>query len=112
MCRVGTAFSALVVPSNEQRGTICGQLTVRSPKLPAGQRGSCVVLGWRDLQRFGAPECPKCRDPMRIIRRGVRVDAGGYYERQEFTCRICFHIVEREVATDGRVRGTTLAAQM
>jgi hypothetical protein len=49
---------------------------------------------------------------MRIIRRGVRVDDGGYYERQEFKCRICSHIVERKVATDGTVRETTLAARM
>src|SRR5271155_2706313 len=86
------------------------QLSARRRSLLAGQRGNCVVLCQRNLQRFGAPECPKCREPMRIIRRGPRVDDGGYYELQEFKCRICYHNVERKVANDGTVRKTTRGA--
>ena len=41
---------------------------------------------------------------MRIIRRGARLDDGGYHELQEFECRICYHNVERKVATDGTLR--------
>jgi hypothetical protein len=57
------------------------------------------------------PACQYCGKQMQIIRRGVRFDEGGYFERQEFTCAKCNGRLERWVNTDGTIRGPCLAVQ-
>ncbi len=54
--------------------------------------------------RLHFPVCQNCGKQMRIIRRGVRFDEGGYFERQEFTCAKCNGRLKRWVNTDGTVR--------
>jgi hypothetical protein len=48
------------------------------------------------------PACQNCGERMRMIRRGPRHDATGYYEHQVFACGACDHRVERNLNTAGR----------
>lgn len=49
--------------------------------------------------------CQYCGKRMRIIQRGVRLDEGGYFELQTFTCVECDIRSEWRVNTDGSIRG-------
>ncbi len=53
--------------------------------------------------RISFPVCQNCGKRMRIIRRGVRRDQDGYFERQEFICDPCSLLIERKIKTDGTV---------
>jgi hypothetical protein len=71
------------------------------------------VSSQREPRIFGAgdaPECPDCSKPMRLTRRGPRVDHGGYYEFRIFMCRACDHKIERSINTDGTPHGSLQVA--
>jgi transposase-like protein len=56
--------------------------------------------------RFGAtdhPICPKCKNLMRLTRRGPHPFRGYDFELQRFTCRGCQHEIERDADRLGEV---------
>jgi hypothetical protein len=56
--------------------------------------------------RFGAtdtPECPKCKNIMRLSRRTPHPTRGYDFELQTFTCRICQHEIQRQADIGGEV---------
>jgi hypothetical protein len=56
--------------------------------------------------RFGAtdiPECPKCRNHMRLTRRVPHPAYGVEFERQTFKCRSCSHEMERNADRAGEI---------
>ena len=60
--------------------------------------------------RFGAtdhPVCPKCKNLMRLTRRGPHPFRGYEFELQTFTCRVCPHEIERDADRLGEVRVMT-----
>lgn len=66
-----------------------------------GQEGRGRML-FRGIISY--PMCQSCGKRMRIIRRGLRSDDDGYFERQVFICARCDLRIERGVNTDGTVR--------
>ena len=53
--------------------------------------------------KMSFPVCQNWEKRTRIVRRGPRVDKGGYFEQQEFICPQCNVQIQRRVNTNGTV---------